>query len=183
MTVKEAIEETAELLGLGAVKTYLQGGEDEEGEKAAKALIRCFNVVENELALDYLPLCAEDTLASPTGRVLFSQLTYPAVRVISVKDESGNRVKFRLFPDCIKTQPGRIQVAYTYTPKEKTVKDSSDFVLQTSKRLFSYGMASEYCLAAGLYEEAEIWDKKYKDAVEAAYRVSPSKVLKSRRWE
>lgn len=40
----------------------------------------------------------------------------------------------------------------------------------TSPRLFAYGIAAEYCLACGLFEEAAVWDKKYKDALTAAYR-------------
>ena len=106
----------------------------------------------------------------------------PCVRIIRVTDEYGNSVPFKLFPQYLRTQPGRVNVSYTYTPREKNAEEESDFVLSVSPRLFAYGIASEYSLAAGLFEEAAVWDKKYKDALAAAYRSKPSRIIRSRRW-
>lgn len=182
MTVKETILLAADELGLGdGVREYFSDGA-ETGRKEAETLLRCFNIVENEVALDYLPLYCEDEAESETGAVEYSALSGDAVRVLRVTDEWGNGVPFKLFPKYLKTQPGRVRISYTYTPKEKTFEDDSDFVLQASPRLLAYGMASEYCLACGLYEEAAVWDGKYKDALAAAYRSRPSRVMRSRRW-
>ena len=182
MTVKETILLAAELLGCGErVKEYFEE-KGETGKKEAQTLLRCFNLVENEMALDYLPLYAEDETQSDTGAIAYSAFGKAVVRVLCVRDEWGNKIPFRLFPDHLKTAPGKVRVAYTYTPEEKGEEDSSDFVLQASPRLFALGIAAEYCLAAGLYEEAEIWDAKYRDALKAAYAAKPARVLRSRRW-
>jgi len=117
--------------------------------------------VENEIEHDYLPLCCEDEAESDTGTIEYSLLTMPCVRIIRVTDEYGNSVPFKLFPQYLRTQPGRVNVSYTYTPREKNAEEESDFVLSVSPRLFAYGIASEYSLAAGLFEEAAVWDKKY----------------------
>ncbi len=182
MTVKETILLAAGELGVEErVRDYLDG-KGETGKRETEVLLRCFNLVENEVALDYLPLYCEDEVDSETGFIAYSELTRPAVRVLGVADMWGNSAPFKLFPQYLKTQPGRVKIVYTYTPAEKTAEENSDFVLQASPRLFAYGIAAEYCLAAGLYEEAAVWDKKYKDALTAAYRNRTSKVMRSRRW-
>ena len=182
MTVKECVLETATLVGVGgSVKDYVDNV-SEEGLEEARTLIRCFNHVENELALDYLPLLFEEEFQTETGVVYYSQLQRAAVRVLAVTDGWGNEVPFTLFPEYVKTQAGKIRIRYSYTPEEKAIGDESDFVLYASKRLFCCGMAAEYCIASGLYEEAAVWDKKYKDAIKAAYRLQSSKKLRSRRW-
>ena len=182
MTVKEILLAAAtELNVLDEVEGYLSGTST-EGEAQANALLRCFNLVENEVALDYLPLLAEDEMETETGTIYYAKLSREAARVVGVWDEWGNAVPFTLFPDYLKTQPNKVRVRYTYLPREKTFKDKSDFTLQASVRLFAYGVAAEYALASGLFEEAAVWDQKYKDAIKAAYCAKPSRRLRSRRW-
>ncbi len=181
MTVKEVLYQAALLVGATDAATFLDGSST-AGENEANVLLRCLNFVENEVALDYLPLCSEETFESETGVIPFEKLALAATRIVSVKDESGNSVAFKSFPDYIKTQPGKVTVAYTYTPKEKALGDEMEYSRLASKRLFAYGVAAEYCLACGLYEEAAVWDKKYKEAIGAAYEAHPPRRLASRRW-
>lgn len=182
MTVKEIILAAASELGIGdEVGAYLSGAST-DGEVQAKALLRCFNLVENEVALDYLPLLAEEELETETGAVYYASLSREAARVVGVWDEWGNSVPFTLFPDYLKTQPNKVRVRYTYLPQEKSFNDKSDFTLQASVHLFAYGVAAEYALASGLFEEAAVWDRKYKDAIKAAYCAKPTRRIRSRRW-
>lgn len=182
MTVKEVVLLAATELGIADdVQAYIES-ESGAGERETKLLVECFNIVENELALDYLPLYAEEELCTETGAILFSQLGDSAVRILRVEDEWGNGLKFSLFPVYLKTQPGKVKVTYTYTPKRKELNGSSDFVLQASPRLLAHGIAAEYSLATGRFEEAAIWDKKYKDGIQAAYKAAPCKKMRSRRW-
>ena len=182
MTVKEVIFAAAAELGIyKEIQEYLDYG-GTEGEKNAELLLTCFNIVENELALDYFPLYAEGEVHSLTGRVEFSSFDRSVIRILRVTDEEGNKLKYTLFPSYLKTEPGTLKIAYTYTPETKAFSDDGDFYLQVSVRLMAYGVAAEYATATGLYEEAAIWDKKYKDAIEAAYRARPAERMRSRRW-
>ncbi len=153
-----------------------------DGKKLAEALLRCFNIVESELAVDYLPLFAEEEMETETGVVYYSELARSAVRVVKVTDAWGNETPFKLFPEYLKTQAGKVKIRYTYAPQEKTLDGSSDFLLYASVRLFAYGIAAEYSLSCGYFEDAAVWDKKYKDAIAAAYRKKPCKRIQSRRW-
>ncbi|MBQ8309068.1 MAG: hypothetical protein IJX96_04465 [Clostridia bacterium] len=182
MTVKEILKAAAVELGMATeVEAYFDGTYP-DGITAVTDLLRCFNLVENELAIDYLPLYAEEEVESDTGAIYFSSLSRSVVRILRVCDEWGNDAAFKLFPDYLKTQGGKVAIRYTYTPKEKTVDGVSDFASNVSLRLFAYGIAAEYSLASGLFEDAALWDKKYKDAITAAYRSNPCRRLRSRRW-
>ena len=181
MTVQEVLLEAAQRLGIEKeVQKYFDG--DSADGKAAEVLLNCFNIVENELALDYLPLYAEDEIETELGQVYYSKLSKSAVRILSATDEWGNRAKFKLFPKYLLTQPGKVVIRYTFTPEKKEMDDDSDFILQASSRLLALGIAAEYCIATGLYEEAEIWDKKYKNAIAATYENKRCERIASRRW-
>ncbi len=182
MTVKEILLETARKIGkYQEVSDYLDGGAS-AGKKLTEELLECFHTVENELALDYLPLYAEEELVSQTGAVFFSQLDRAAVRIVEVQDGQGNALKFQLFPQYLKTQSGKLKIRYSYTPEKKSLNDESDFGLHVSVRLFAYGMAAEYAIQNGLFAEAGVWDRKYKDAIAAVYKATPNKKIASRRW-
>jgi hypothetical protein len=183
MTVREVIATASDMVGVGEqVKKYLNG-DLTVGETETLALLRCFNFIQNEVALDYLPLVAEDCVTTETGRVEYSAFSRAAVRILSVKNEDDAGVKFKLFSGFLEGQPGTLKIKYTYTPNEKGLDDSVEVSMAVSLRLLAYGVAAEYCFSVGLYEEGEAWNKKYKDALAAAYSVRPVKVMRSRRWQ
>lgn len=183
MKVKDVILLAAEEIGIGEkVKGYLSTAST-EGERETKELLRCFHLVENEVALDYLPLLAEDTILTTTGDICFSELSCVPVRVFSVREERGERAAYDLFPDKIKTGKSAVYtVTYSYMPKKKELDDEAEYKQAVSERLLSFGVAAEYCTANGLYEEAKVWNEKYKDAIKAAYRQKRCRVMRTRRW-
>ena len=184
MKVKDVLLLVRELLNLPIdVQRCINGETVEEwAEKETNTLVKGFNVVEKELAVDYLPLYAEDTIRTNTGSIFYTSLTRKPVRILGIKDGDGTSLKYRIFPEYIKTECGEICVRYTYIPEEKLLLDSSDYKLQASENLLAYGIAVEYCLARGRFEEASIWEKKYKQALKSAYKSNPSVVLRTRRW-
>ncbi len=183
ITVKDAIKEAAQLLGISQeVERYLEGEASSEGEEGVKLLLRCFQRVENELALDYLPLLAEDEIVSSTGVVRYSDLHDEPARILCVENEWGDSIKYKLFPTYLKAAAGKIKVIYAYAPTEKEVEDDSEYTTLVSQRLLVYGMAAEYSLAVGELTAASVWDKKYKEGIRAACKSSPCKRLRSRRW-
>lgn len=181
MKVKDCVEKAAMLLGIAdEVCAYLENG-DTQGQEQTERLVKCFNLVENELALDYLPLFAEQKTANESGKVDFLRLQKNVVRIVGVKNDTGESVKFRLFPKYLEAPAGELTILYSYTPPEKALDGESDYAT-LSTRLFGYGMAMNYALIMGLYEEASVWDKKYKEALEAAYRIRGAAVIRAREW-
>lgn len=182
MKVKEIVYAAAKALGLHEdVKAYFETGE-ETLKREAELLLACFNRTESTLALEYLPLYAEDEILAQTGRLEFSVFTYSPVRILGVEDASGNPVKYKLYPKYLKAQAGICKVTYTYTPDEKGIDGESDFAALATSSLLIYGVLAEYCAAEGRFEESALWEKKYKEAVEGIFRTRVCKRLSSRRW-
>ena len=160
--VKAAVRAAAQILGVSeGVEARFNGEETEEGQRDLTLLLECFHRVENELALDYFPLVAEEEKNTANGKVPYAELAFPAARILSVQDGDGNLLKYKLFPDYVQTNAGKVKVTYTYSPEEKGLDEESDYKTTVSERLFVYGMAAEYSLAQGDLEAARIWDKKY----------------------
>ena len=182
MKVIDIIIAAATELGMEErVRAYLSG-DSVEGETDARSLLRCFNLVENELALDYLPLIAEDDFETATGAVAFEKFKHKVARVLKVTDKAGQAVPFKIFPSYVKVDAGEWVITYSYMPEEKSFTDESDYMTGASILLFVYGIAAEYLLAAGAFEESAVWDKKYKESIAAAYRAKPALRMASRRW-
>ena len=183
MTVKEVVIFAAAQLGCREeVENYITGKTATDGKEKTMLLVQCFNIVENELALDYLPLHAEEELLTGTGKINFSTLKNSVVRITGVTDSEGNALKFQLFPDYLSTSAGKVKISYTYTPKTKKISDSSDYNLYLSPRLMGYGVAAECAMIEGLVEDAAFLDKKYRRALESLYRSTTGKRINSRRW-
>lgn len=184
MTVQEIlILATKELNLPDEVRLFILGtNSSNAGKEEADNLLACFNAVETELAVDYLPLYAEDELEAETGAIFYTKLTRRPIRILGVKDEKGRSIPYQIFPEYIKTRAGKIRVRYTYAPREKTLDDISDYRIQASKVLLAYGVVTEYCLSQGMFEDASVWEKKYKQALKSAYKALPSVVLRTRRW-
>lgn len=191
MLVKEILAQAAFLLGQEDVSEYLksnsQSGLSAEELKdltqKTDLLLRCYNMVENEVALDYLPLTAEERIDGAGEKIRYTSFLHTPVSVLSVTDERGNKIPYTVFPEYIKTDArGTVVVTYSYAPPTKLIGGESEYGARVPQRLFAYGVACEACLIAGLYDEASAWDKKYKDALLCAYSRNRPHVIRSRRW-
>ena len=182
MTVEEVLKISATTLDFFQEYQDYKEGVSLEGEEKVKLLLQAFHLVENELALNYFPLTYEEVWETSLGTIPFSSFEKKVVRVLKVQDALGNDVDFSLFPTYLKTQPGKVVVRYNYQPIEKELADDCEFELYVSASLMAYGVNSAFCLASGLFEEANVWDKKYKQAIESAYKSAPCKRIRARRW-
>lgn len=191
MLVKEILAQAAFLLGWQAVSDSLKSGtqsdlsEEEEKLVAQKTelLLRCYNMVENEIALDYLPLTAEERIDGAPEKINYTSFLHTPVSVLAVTDLRGNKLSYTVFPEYIRTDgSGALIVTYSYAPESKTIGGETEYGARVPERLFAYGVACEACLIEGLYDEATAWDKKYKDALLCAYSRNRPHVIRSRRW-
>ena len=138
MEVREIINECEELLEVNYTK------ED---------LLDCFNLVEQELALDYLPLYA--THKCNANVVYYTELEYNPVRIV------GCNCKYKLYPAYIEAKENITEIKYAYTPSKKTLYDECSYNKECLKCLV-YGTVAEYLLSQGFYEESALWNEKYK---------------------
>ncbi len=180
--VVDAMKTAGIELGIAnAIIAYL-ATDGTSGMEEGDLLLKCFNIVENELALDYIPLVKEEILPIVDGKIPYTQFSSDLVRILKVEEESGRQKPYKIFATYLQVEGERAKVTYAYTPSKKTLDDESSFEHTVSARLLAYGMAAEYSMAVGLYEEAAYWDKKYKEAIEATRKLAKGCKMPSRRW-
>lgn len=184
MTVKNILSLAAANLGReDLVAAVYDCAQEPWGEVAS--LLRCYNLVENEIALDYFPLKTEETLVSCGSVIPYARLQHAPVTILSVTDENGNAENFEVRPARIVLtgcKNRKLKVVYTYSPAEKLFTDCCELGGKISARLLSFGVACEFCLTNGQFAEAAAWEKKYREALRAANTTRRPLSVRSRRW-
>ena len=182
MTVRETVLHAAKILGIEEGVAAYFDGEGNEMQAQAERLLSAFHLAECSLALDYVPLHAEDEVYAMSGRVDFSALENSPVRILGVTDIHGEPIAYTLYSKYLKTASGVVRVRYTYTPKVKELDEECEFSSLCSDSIVVYGLLSEYCLGEGLVSEAAEWDRKWKDLIATIYHTEKCKRFSSRRW-
>jgi hypothetical protein len=183
MTVKEVVKLAAEALDREDLSAEADAAGDLSGE--LKSLVRCYNLVENEIALDHLPLRSEEILYARADEIPYTDFSRAPVRVLRVRDGAGRDLSFQTFPDRLKLRDPCAQAAvtYSYAPPQKGLGDRSEFSGRVSARMMSLGVACEFCLTNGRYQEAALWEKRFHDALRAASVLRRKLCIRSRRWQ
>ena len=187
MQVKEVIALAAQNLGRNDLKEALDVGEEARAEGVKEeltSLLRCYNYVENEIALEYFPLRCEETLEEGDGKLLYTHFSRAPVFVHKADDAAGNKVDFKMFPAYLSLPAGigKVTVTYSYAPEKKGENDESAFGERISARLMSYGVVSEFLLTAARYSEADMWQQRYREALRAAGILRRRLAVRARRW-
>lgn len=189
MTVKEVLAGAADCLGREDLLAVLDKEEEELAEEEKKewyALLRAYNFVENETALDYCALKAEETVGVTENCIFYNEFSKKPVYIHKVYC-GGALARFATFSAYIRLPDGwlgKARVVFDYLPSTKTeLGEESEFTgTGVSARLLSYGVAAQYCLVNGETGNAAIWDKKYRDALRAANLFKRTLSVRSRRW-
>lgn len=142
MKVREVVKKSAELLNI-------------ELDKNSDKLVSCYNLVELDLSMQYLPLRAVDKVSADGDDIFFRELKHDIWKVLNVYDFQNMDVKYTILEDKItvkKNYNGRyFFVKYNYVPKDKTIDDSCEYDGRR-KNLLVYGVCCEYCEMIGLRE-------------------------------
>ncbi len=188
MIVKDVIKLTATLLQLN---NFISGGYFDEGETVteedeltATLLTNCFNIVNNTIATEYVPLIEEKECIVNDGKVAYSDLSDKTIMNIkSVKRLNGTPSRFSCFPTYIKVDESKVNISFAYFPPSLSEQSTvNTFGIHISEQIYAYGMASEYCVVTGMYDDAAIWDNKFKNALQGVVKKLGNIKLKERSW-
>ena len=186
MEIKNVIKLTCLFLGKDYDNLSSLGGTQTETEAETKDLnflLRCLNLSYLDVASDYIPLHTTETVEPTNGKIFFNSLTKKLNEIKSV-NENGFRVKYLMYSDCIKLDAKKVEITYSFIPDELTTLSSTmeTFSNKVSERVLAYGTAMEYCFISGLYDDAQIWEKRFKDALLIKSTKKSEKKLPNRRW-
>jgi hypothetical protein len=188
MTIKDIVKTTAVLMGNEEICDYLDGGEYSEADgarlqKEVDVLIKCSNLTINEIATEYIPVVTVESVTNFSGYIYFNSLLMDVLKVIAVYDNQGNKLSFKPVQYGIKTSNSACRIEYSYIPPEYNLSSTIDFEEKNvPKRVVAYGVASQVCIIEGKFDEAGLWNSRFKDSVTNIAMPKRAK-LKGRYWQ
>ena len=185
MLVSDVIKAAFEFVGRADVAEAVSDGsytENDEFSRAAECALHCYNAVEDELARGFFPLVKEEELTAEDGRIYYTSFAGTPVRILAVISDKG-QIGYRICPKYIEVKDGTYTVRYTCCPAKKQMDSASDYSgYPVGERLMAYGVAAEYCLICGNFEEIECWENRYKDEIERLRPHERPRDIRARRW-
>ena len=151
-----------------------------DGQAKADSLVRCFNLVYEEVSSSYLPIVKIEKVQTSDGKVMFSSLSQKVVDVIEVRNGHGRKIKFRKFDSYIFALADTVEVYYKTLPA--TLALTGEFSSLLPERVFAYGVAREYFYLTGMDDEAEIYDNRFKDSLLVLLGKNKEVVMPARGW-
>lgn len=188
MNVKEIIKLACTYLQLNdLLETNVLGGvkiATDYQNQQIDLLLQCVNLTSSVIASDYIRLYKTKAFTTQDGILQYSQIGPETINQIhSVKNKKGDVLVFKTFSDYLKTAKGDIFVNYSYLPEPVLLNDSiTDFNIKISTRVFSYGVASEYSFIKSVYDDANIWENRFKTALMMAGSKKSGIKIAPRRW-
>lgn len=186
MQIKEVVRMAALLKGREDVVKYLDTNTDmvsEETLVATATLVDLVNLVINELATSFVPLVkVEQKTPDYNGRIYYKNLSQTPLKILKVTDLSGKAVECLQSIEYIKVQ-STVQIEYEYLPKNATIAEQCPYSeKEISLAVLAFGVAAEFSIVEGSFEEAVMWHKRFEEGVKAIV-IPKSCRLKERRWE
>lgn len=145
-------------------------------------IIKCINMIISEIASDYIPVETEEEVEVVNGVIPYEILSK---RLINLKNISKNTSKIgaKMYPEHIAVKAdGIVKVNYLYLPEEVKLGDKIELSPKVTVMLLTYGVLGEYCLLQGRYEDSMLFDKRYREMLKIACRVTKEIKLKHGWW-
>lgn len=185
MTVKDVVKIVCEFVGEREILAKLKDSEsvlDEREQEKLDIMVNCFNLVNQEIASDYLPYLYKENVDQEGAIINFSDLTKVVINIIEIKNRFGLNLQFKNFSNYVEVVGKPKYVVYSYLPEDLTLSSDVEFLNGLSSRVFAYGIASEFLLVEGLSEDAEIWEERFKESLFVLSRKRGEHRLPKRSW-
>lgn len=153
-----------------------------QDDNEINTIIKCINMIISEIASDYLPVEYEEDVEVVNGIIPYENLSK---RLINLKKVTKNQSKIdaKMYPDEILVNTdGIVHVQYLYMPAQIGLGGVIELSPKITLMLIVYGVLGEYCLLQGRYEDSMLYDKRYREMLKVACRVTKEIRLKHGWW-
>ena len=187
MIVKNIVKNAAMFLNLNdLLETTLLGGSktaDDVQTEEINFLVACCNLACNQVASEYITLTDTKSLTSTTGMISYPSISSKTIVDILKVKQNGVEVEFSCKPNRLETSPGDLEIVFAYQPLVSNINSTIDFNnFKLSERVLSYGVVAEYCYIGGRYDDATIWDNRFKTSLININRPRRELKIKKRLW-
>lgn len=188
MKAKEIIKNVCIYLGKDEILSssiFEENGEDVSGMDylTVSRMLNALNLITEEIASDYLPIIKEKTIELVNGEIDVKQIDENFLEIVGIKNKFGKSLRYRYVNGKIVCLASTVTITYKVYPNKITLDgDAEDFGGRLSARVIAYGVASEYCYLEMLYDDASIWESRFKNSLLIACRKKGELMLKKRGW-
>lgn len=179
MTIKDMINLTASIITRKDVIDFLKGKEDtlEETLQVVDDLVALSGLVIKELAATYIPMYKKEKISSDNGVVYYANLSQKAAEIIGVYDVNGKKIYYELAPEYVRVGMSEVYVEYEVIPPNYTLTDEIGYEQkEVPLVILSYGLAAEYYVSTGRFEQAVMWHERYVDAINSLRKIKNTRV-------
>ena len=186
MTVKDIVKSSAMLLSREDICDYLsgnQGGIGDDTIPTLNTMVTLLNLVISELSATYIPMVKREQVEFTGGKFYYTALNNTPLRVIKVYDINGREISHTENALFISANIDKAIVEYEFVPPNYDLEETIGYgEKDISQSALAFGLASEYCICKGAFDEAVMWHKRYVESVNAVRKIENVK-LKARSWE
>lgn len=169
--------------GAGSDDSDASTTDSEEVISKIAKLLKCLNLVYQDLTRDYLPLETVEDISFTDGKFEYKNLSLVVRDIIKIEDKYGFGHSFKCFPTFVQADVVDAKITYTYEPQDLVLFDEINvFAGKLSERILAYGVAMEYFFLSSLSDEAAVWENRYISSLENALRKKSNIIMPKRRW-
>lgn len=185
MTVKEILSSCATCLGREEIVKYLNNTAMEvhsETVNSVATMVSLLNMVLCELASTYVPMVKTEKITFTNGRFLIASLQEYAIEIQGLYDDYGQNIYYKTIGEFISSSASQATICYHYVPNNYDLEDTIGYTeMDVSKMTLACGLAAEFSISEGSFNEAVMWHKRYVDGVSSVFKPKNARI-KSRCW-
>ncbi len=188
MTAKEIIKNVCTYLGKEEIlesSFFEENGAEltKTQTKDINKIVDCINYCVEEIASEYLPILKTKMFDLSNGEINLKDIDSSLQEIISVKSHAGKTLRYAVSDKKLICLASKVEITYKVYPTHITTSSTcEDFDGRISARVLAYGVASEYCFLEMLYDDATLWESRFKNALLVAGRKKGEIKLKKRGW-
>ena len=147
-------------------------------------IVGCINLIQQHISTNYFNLIENVELNNTYDVLPFSKITNKQIyKIINIKNNNNNNIHFVIKPNGIVTNKGHIVIKYSYFANDVAIYDNiSMFPIGVNERIFLFGVLGEYNFIKGNFDEAKIWEDKFKTEMEQLKMLSRVPDVARRNW-
>lgn len=135
--------------------------------KSVGKMLEFLNLCLCEIAHDHYLFIDTYTTSTSQGTVIFVNQMLPIIKILKVSCKCGDQ-KFTFHIDKIKVDHSDVYtITYAYLPYYFSLVHEVKVRHQCGLDTLIFGICAYYCLSEGMYDEYQIYYKKYKERMEA----------------
>ena len=155
----------------------------ESEEKELDYLKRCLYLITNEISTDYLPIYSEKQVEFVFGELDLEDIDSNIYEIVKITDKNGKNINFKIYDSTIYANTKFATIKYTKFAKQVDLDgECEDFSGKIPDRVLAYGVAMEYSFVSSLFDDATIWENRYKNALLILSHKKNNLVMPKRRW-